>query len=175
MKVDRKVRDGMRSYVQIYYSTEPEDMPVPVQTEQVIQWAAEITLQEESFSYPAELSVTLCNGAYIRTLNASYRHKDSETDVLSFPLFESEEEDPLEEECIPLGDMVLNLDRAAVQAEELGHSTLREIAFLTVHSVLHLLGYDHERSAEDEELMCARQRCIMEKIEKKMQEQGNEQ
>ena len=92
------------------------------------------------------------------------RGKDTPTDVLSFPMYTREEVDelsPSDDEVIPLGDVVLCLPRAREQAEELGHGFLREVAFLTVHSVLHLLGYDHELSPEDDELQCARQRDIV--------------
>lgn len=153
----------------VYINVEPEELMLPTGTEEVVRAAISKTLDYEDFLHPAELSVTFCNGPYIRALNAEYRDKDAETDVLSFPIFDREEEDPLEEDVIPLGDIVLNVERAAQQAEELGHTTLREIAFLTVHSVLHLLGYDHERSAEEEEDMCRRQREIMISWEKEFQ------
>ena len=98
-------------------------------------------------------------------LNRKFRGVDRPTDVLSFPLYEDGNFDMTE--CIGgavLGDVVISLERAAEQAAELGHSTVREVAFLTVHSVLHLLGYDHERSSEEEEKQCAKQREIMKKL-----------
>lgn len=164
-----KNRNYQKAEPVVYVSIEPDYLPLPPGAESVVRTAIAKALDYEGFSHPAELSVTFCNGPYIRTLNAEYRDKDAETDVLSFPIFDSEEEDPLEEEVIPLGDIVLNVERAAQQAEELGHSTLREIAFLTIHSVLHLLGYDHERSAEEEEDMCRRQREIITPWEKEFE------
>lgn len=152
--------------ITLYVSTEPEDLCVPQEAEGVIRRAIEQTLAYEGFSSPAEVSLTFCNGPYIRELNATYRQKDSETDVLSFPIFDQDEEDPVAGEVIPLGDIVLNIDRAAQQAAELGHSALREMAFLAIHSTLHLLGYDHERSVEDDEDMCRRQREIIARVEK---------
>lgn len=163
MKIEHTERPK-NAKLTIYFSAEPEG-DVPAAWEDTIRLAAERTLQYERFPYDAELSVTLCHGPYIRELNAAYRDKDAETDVLSFPLFDSEEEDDVAEDVVPLGDVVLNTDRAREQAAELGHSFLREAAFLTVHSVLHLLGYDHERSPEEDEDMCRRQREIIASIE----------
>ena len=86
--------------------------------------------------------------------------------MLSFPLFDFEGEDDAlaDETCDMLGDIVLSLERAAAQAEEFGHSFEREVSFLTVHSMLHLLGYDHETSEEDELDMRQRQTKIMEML-----------
>ena len=111
-------------------------------------------------------SVTLCDNEYIRVLNSRYRGKDKPTDVLSFPLYE--DGNFTVAECISgamLGDIVISLERAREQAEELGHGFLREVAFLAIHSTLHLLGYDHERSEADEEAQCSAQREIIEKVE----------
>ena len=150
----------------MYVSKEPEELALAPNAEAVVRLAISATLAYEDFPANAEVSLTFCNGPYIRQLNAEYREKDSETDVLSFPIFDRDEEDPAEGNIISLGDIVLNIDRAAVQAAELGHSTLREMAFLAIHSTLHLLGYDHELSQEDDEDMCRRQREIIAKIEK---------
>jgi len=131
-----------------------------------IRKAAFATLEHEKFRYDAEISVTLCDNAYIRKLNKKYRGKDKHTDVLSFPIYENGEFDM--GECISgavLGDIVISLERAAEQANELGHSFVREVAFLTVHSTLHLLGYDHERSKDDDERQCTAQKEIFEILE----------
>ena len=133
----------------------------------LIRRAIAATLDAEEFDLPVEVSVTLCDNEYIRKLNNKYRNKDSATDVLSFPLYDfSEESEPLlEGEPVVLGDIVISLERAREQAKELGNSFLHEVAFLTVHSMLHLLGYDHERSPEDDEAQCARQREIIKTIQ----------
>ena len=123
------------------------------------------TLEREGFEYPAEVSVTFCSAEHIHKLNLEFRGVDKPTDVLSFPLYENGEFDP--DECqmgAALGDIVISVPRAKAQAEELGNSFIREVAFLAVHSTLHLLGYDHERSAEDDELQCRLQREIIESI-----------
>ena len=128
------------------------------------------TLEREEFEYPAEVSVTFCSAEHIHKLNLEYRGVDKPTDVLSFPLYEDGEFDP--QECqlgAALGDIVISVPRAKEQARELGNSFIREVAFLAVHSTLHLLGYDHERSEEEDELQCKLQREIIETIFK----QGN--
>ena len=122
------------------------------------------TLKSEGIDRPAEVSVTFCGAKFIRRLNRKFRNKDAATDVLSFPLNEKGDIESNGEEPLELGDIVISLERAEEQANELGHSFLREVAFLAVHSTLHLLGYDHELSPEDEEDMCARQRKVMETL-----------
>ena len=132
-----------------------------------VRRAIEATLAYEGFDYGAELSVTFCDNEYIRKLNAEFRDKDSATDVLSFPMydFDDEDEPPLNPDgSITLGDIVISVERAAEQAREIGNSTAREIAFLAIHSTLHLLGYDHERSADVEEAQCLAQREIIEML-----------
>lgn len=89
----------------------------------------------------AEISVLICDGETIHELNRDYRHVDAPTDVLSFALNEGEDDIPEEEKA--LGDIVINLDRAVEQAREFGHSKEREMAYLSVHGFLHILGYDH--------------------------------
>jgi len=116
----------------------------------------------ENVQFPCSISVTFTDNEGIRKLNREYRNKDSVTDVLSFPMYDFHAgEQPLPGQRAELGDIVLSLERAEEQAKELGHSFAREAAFLCIHSLLHLLGYDHERSAEDEEEMCLRQRDIL--------------
>jgi probable rRNA maturation factor len=129
-----------------------------------VRRAISATLGEEDFSFPAELSVTFCDNEYIKGLNKQYRNKNKPTDVLSFPMYDDFSTAIYGGEDIPLGDIVISLEKAAEQAEEYGHSYEREAAFLAVHSVLHLLGYDHETGEEDEMDMRRRQSEIMEKL-----------
>ena len=132
----------------------------------VIRRAVTATLEYEVFPYDAEVSVTLSDNGYIRALNKNFRNKDKHTDVLSFPLYEDGNFDI--GECISgamLGDIVISLERAKEQAAEIGNSFLGEVAFLTVHSMLHLLGYDHERSEAEDKLQCEEQKKITEMIE----------
>lgn len=134
----------------------------------VIRRAVVATLLYEGFPADADVSVTLCDNEYIKALNKEYRNKDSATDVLSFPMYDFATEEVYSAfpgESMSLGDIVISIERAKEQAKEIGHTFLEEIAFLTVHSMLHLLGYDHERSAEDDEAQCAAQREIVSTIE----------
>ena len=111
----------------------------------LIRRSCNAVLDFEHFDGPAEISVTFVDNNRIHELNKEYRDKDSATDVLSFPLGENGEYDIDEDNgCKLLGDIVISMERAMEQAELYGHSLQREVAYLTVHSMLHLLGYDHE-------------------------------
>ena len=111
----------------------------------------------------SELSITLTDDKNIHALNKKYRQIDRPTDVLSFAFRESEEPEILNAEVEILGDIIISLERAKVQAEEFGHSYLREIIFLEVHGLLHLLGYDHIEENDRIE-METEQKFIMEKL-----------
>ena len=126
----------------------------------IVREAIEKTLFYERFWRDTEVSVTFCNNTYIHKLNKQYRDIDRPTDVLSFPLFEKEELSLMNGQAVTLGDIIISLERAEEQAKEIGNTFEREIAFLAIHSTLHLLGYDHE-NAEDEEDMCRRQKDIV--------------
>lgn len=108
-----------------------------------------------------EVSLTLTDNAEIHTINREYRGVDRPTDVLSFPQFEADELIP---PGASLGDIVISLPKMAEQAREYGHSQEREFCFLFVHGMLHLLGYDHEISPEDEERQFARQNEVLEAL-----------
>ena len=133
----------------------------------IVRQAVIATLEYEDLIYGAELAVTFCDNEYIRKINAEFRNKDSATDVLSFPMYDFDESEPElnPDGTITLGDIVISLERAAEQAAELGHTLEREVAFLVIHSTLHLLGYDHERSKDDDEAQCLAQRDIIEMLE----------
>ena len=110
-----------------------------------------------------ELSITLTDDKNIHALNKKYRNIDRPTDVLSFAFRESDEPEILNAEVEILGDIIISLERAKIQAEEFGHSYLREVIFLEVHGLLHLLGYDHIE--EDERLeMENEQKFVMENL-----------
>ena len=125
------------------------------------------TLEAENCNFDAEVSVTIVDLAEIREINRNMRNIDSETDVLSFPMLEFDEnrkmvadDYDMDGDKLLLGDIVICAERAKAQAEEYGHSFLREMAFLTVHSMLHLLGYDHMEK-EEESMMFKRQEEIL--------------
>ncbi|MDV2581021.1 rRNA maturation RNase YbeY [Alkalibacillus haloalkaliphilus] len=128
----------------------------------VLHFAAD----QQSVESEAEMSVTFVSDEDIKGINRDYRGKDASTDVISFAL-EEQGEDELEVigEGLPLhlGDIVISVDRAFEQAGEYGHSNNRELAFLAVHGLLHLLGYDHE-SEDDEKVMFEKQEKILQKF-----------
>ena len=153
--------------LKIYFENEQEKLPLTYKLKMLVRGAVEATLDLENYQNTAEVSITFTDNENIHKLNAKYRGVDRPTDVLSFPLFDYEgtsEEPPVDEMMNMLGDIVISLERAAEQAEEVGNTFEREVAFLAIHSTLHLLGYDHERSAEDEEIQCQRQREIIESL-----------
>ena len=156
----------MKNKLMIYFANSQDKAEITYKLKRLVRLAVEATLAYEKYNGDCELSVTFTDDEGIRKLNRSFRKIDSPTDVLSFPLFEYEgnEELPVDELDDMLGDIVISLERAAAQANEYGHSFEREVAFLTVHSTLHLLGYDHVNS-EDEELdMRRRQTAVMEML-----------
>lgn len=106
--------------------------------------------------------MTLTDDGEIHKLNRQFRGVDRPTDVLSFPMYDLRGGDLIDDIPAQYGDIVISLETAKRQAEEYEHSIDREIAFLTVHSVLHLLGYDHEVSPKEDEEMRRRQREILE-------------
>lgn len=131
---------------------------------------AQATLEQEHAPENCAVDVTLVDGDTIRAINAEHRDKDAVTDVLSFPMLEfyngqAPEDVELERDpgdgSLFLGDMILNYQRAVEQAQEYGHSPQRECGFLTVHSMLHLLGYDHERSEEERVLQRTREESVL--------------
>ena len=138
---------------------------------ELIEKCAKNVLERENIPFDAEIDARVVDAEEIRRLNAEFRDKDAVTDVLSFPMFdyyngaprEDLEPDP-ESGRVMLGDMVLCYTRACEQAEEYGHSAARECGFLTTHSVLHLLGYDHERGEDDTARMRRREKEYLEAI-----------
>ena len=153
--------------LRIYFENNQSEVPLTYKLKMLVRDAVEATLDYEQYGNPCEVSVTFVNNEEIHALNKKFRGVDRPTDVLSFPLFdyEGESEEPAVDELMGmLGDVVLSMEQAKAQAEEYGHSFQREVAFLTVHSMLHLLGYDHETGEEDEADMRRRQSAIMEQM-----------
>ncbi len=142
----------------IYFSNQQKDIKIPPALRGLVTRAVNATLKAEEFERGAEVSVTMVDIEEIHSLNLEQRGVDRPTDVLSFPIFD---EDFDNEELAVLGDIVLCPQKALEQANEFGHSFEREIAFLTVHSTLHLLGYDHETSEEDDRIMRQKQTNIV--------------
>ncbi len=153
--------------LRIYFDNRQEKLPLTYRHKMLVRAAVEATLDYEQYGNPAEVSVTFVDNEEIHALNKRFRGVDKPTDVLSFPLFDydgTSEEPPVDEMLGMLGDIVLSLEQAAEQAKTYGHSFEREVSFLTVHSMLHLLGYDHETGEEDDADMRRRQSEIVESM-----------
>lgn len=144
-----------------FFKDEQDKFELRVALKAIARKAIFNTLVYEGFDKDCEVSVTFTDNEQIKELNKNYRNKNSATDVLSFPMFEDFTNIEMVND-IPLGDIVISLERAAKQGYEIGHSIYHEVAFLCVHSTLHLLGYDHETSKADEKEMFGKQKEIME-------------
>ena len=131
----------------------------PLALRRRIRKAARAVLEEEGIQGRCELSVLLTDDEGIHALNREFRNVDRPTDVLSFPMGE---EDPATGRLL-LGDMVLNVDRAKAQGEEFGHGAGHELSYLTVHSVLHLLGYDH-MEPQEASIMEQKQEAVLQSL-----------
>ena len=130
--------------VKVIISNDQKTVKIPRGTRLLVCCCCHVVLDEENFDGNAEVSVTFVDNDKIHELNLKHRNIDRETDVLSFPLGENGVYDvDLDTGAKLLGDIVISIPKAMEQAEEYNHSLQREIGFLTVHSMLHLLGYDH--------------------------------
>ena len=139
----------MNEKLRVIISNNQKKVKVPTGIRMLIRRCCHAVLQLEEFSDLAEISVTFTDNEGIRELNRQYRNIDAPTDVLSFPMGENGVYDTnLETGAKILGDVVISLEKAAEQADAFGHSFQREVAYLTAHSVLHLLGYDHIEKLE---------------------------
>ena len=149
--------------IMIYFLNDQEKYEITYKQKILVRRAVEATLEYEGYQNNAEISVTFTDNEKIQKINNEFRGIDKPTDVLSFPLtdYESSNVPFVDELDGSLGDIVISLERADEQANEFGHSFEREIAFLTVHSMLHLLGYDHVNSEEEELVMRKKQSDVL--------------
>jgi len=150
----------------IYFDDSQNKIKVTYALELLLRRAIEATLGYERVNGGCEVSLTFTDDEGIRELNSRYRNIDRATDVLSFPQidFGTDGVDLSDNSYKILGDIVISLERAKAQAAEIGHSLEHEAAFLCVHSTLHLLGYDHVTSEEDEKIMFGKQKEIIESL-----------
>lgn len=131
--------------------------------QELIKGLLDVAAKQEQVANNAEVSVTFVNNEEIREINREYRNIDKPTDVISFALEESTEEEVMiigEDIPVVLGDIIISVERAKEQAEDYNHSFERELGFLAVHGFLHLLGYDH-MTEEDEKIMFQKQEDIL--------------
>ena len=145
---------------------QPENLLLPSKARETVQNVLQQAADLLELGPEVEISVLLVDNETIRSLNRDYRNKDAATDVLSFPMEEAMDGEP-EPTVIGgpterlLGDLVISVEMAVAQAAEYGHSVERELAFLSVHGLLHLLGYDHESGVEAEAAMQAEEKRIL--------------
>ncbi len=153
------------SKLKVYVKNDQTEVKVPVGIRLLIRRCCQAVLTTEGFEHNAEVSVSFISNKEIRNLNKVYRNKDKETDVLSFPLMTDGKPEEIDEnDFVMLGDVVISLETAVKQAAMYGHSLEREVGFLTVHSMLHLLGYDHEKSPLEERIMREKEEAVLEKL-----------
>ncbi len=155
----------MTDSVKVIISNDQKDVKVPTGIRLLIRRCCHAVLEFENFEGSAEVSVRFVNNEQIRELNSTYRNIDRETDVLSFPLGENGVYDVnLTTGAKLLGDIVISIEKAFEQAEIYNHTLQREIGFLTVHSMLHLLGYDHENGGLEEVHMREKEETVLTQI-----------
>ena len=146
----------------VFITNEQAKIEIPAEWEEKINQVAAICLREEQLPEDIDVDLFFVDNEAIREMNLEYRDKDSATDVLSFPMYEPDEEIDDEEEVL-LGDIVISLERAQEQCEEYGHSLEREVMYLLVHGLLHLAGYDHMEE-EDKKVMRAQEEKLLAQI-----------
>lgn len=146
----------------VFITNDQKTVKIPSGLRILIRRSCNAVLEFENFEHPAEISVTFVDNAKIAELNNQYRNKPMPTDVLSFPLGENGEYDlDPDTGAVVLGDIVISMERAMEQAELYGHPLQREVAFLTVHSMLHLLGYDHEAGGMEAVKMREKEEAVL--------------
>lgn len=151
--------------VKVNILTKQKRFSLPTGTKLLIRKACIATLKSEKFPNDAEIDVSLVDDNAIQEINNEHRGIDSPTDVLSFPLGENGIYDVNPETgAFMLGDIVISIDSAMRQADLYGHSPEREIAFLTVHSMLHLLGYDHVNGGIEQAVMREKEEAILDAL-----------
>lgn len=152
----------MKEKIKVIISNEQKAVKIPTGVRLLVRRCCNAVLTFEDFNEPAEISVTFVDDERIHELNREYRNVDRSTDVLSFPLGENGvyDKNPENGACL-LGDIVISVETAVRQAETYGRSLQREIGFLTVHSMLHLLGYDHVNGGIEEVRMREKEEHVL--------------
>lgn len=151
--------------IKVNITDKQKKIKLPSGTRLLIRKACTATLIEEKFEGLAEVEVSFVDDSQIRELNSKFRNIDSSTDVLSFPLGENGIYDTNPETgAKQLGDIVISLEHAVDQADTYGHGLEREMAYLTVHSMLHLLGYDHVNGGLEQAIMREKEELILDEL-----------
>jgi probable rRNA maturation factor len=155
----------MKEKIKVIISNSQKEVKIPTGVRLLVRRCCNAVLTFENFSEPAEISVTFVDDDSIHQLNREYRNIDRATDVLSFPMGENGEYDTnYDTGAKVLGDIIISIEHAYEQAEKYGHTLQREIGFLTVHSLLHLLGYDHENGGLEAVKMREKEEAVLTNI-----------
>lgn len=151
--------------IRVIINNKQKEVKIPTGLRMIVRRCCNAVLRMEEFQGSAEVSVTFVNNEQIKELNNQYRQKNMPTDVLSFPMGinGSYDKDPTTGAKI-LGDVVISMEKAQEQAQKYGHSLQREVGYLTAHSVLHLLGYDHENGGMEKVHMREKEELIMSQL-----------
>lgn len=155
----------MISRIKVIITNKQTDVKIPTGIRMLIRRCCNAVLRMEHIDPPAEISIVLVSNEQIKELNKKHRGIDKETDVLSFPMAENGKFDINQESGAKiLGDVVISIEKAVEQSERYGHGLQREVGFLTVHSILHLLGHDHEENSMEKLRMREKEESVMKQI-----------
>lgn len=155
----------MNEKLRVIIDDQQNVMRIPTGVRMLVRRCCKAVLSNEEFNDPAEISVTFVDDKTIHELNLKHRGIDKSTDVLSFPMGENGVYDINHDTGAKiLGDIIISIEHAYEQAEKYGHTLQREIGFLTVHSLLHLLGYDHEKGGLESVQMREREEAVLTRI-----------
>jgi len=154
--------------VEITVNNVQQKFKLPQGYESLLKECVALACKLEGLQENYEVSITIMDDESVRNYNRDYRGVDAPTDVLSFSLLEETDDEPeifIEggEDSLVLGDIIISAEAVRRQAEEYGHSVIRELCFLTVHGIFHLLGYDHQTS-EAEQIMEAKQKQVLDEL-----------
>ena len=162
MKSEKERGKNSVEKIRLIIHNNQKEVKIPTGLSMLVRRCCNAVLRLEEFDSPAEISVTFIDNKEIHKLNKQYRQKDAPTDVLSFPMGENGIYDVNHDTGAKiLGDIVLSMEKAVEQADRFDHSLDREIGYLTAHSVLHLLGYDHEKGGIDRVRMREKEEQVM--------------
>lgn len=151
--------------IKVIITNKQKEVKIPTGLRMLIRRCCNAVLRQEQFKGSAEISVTLVNDEQMRELNKKYRDKDCSTDVLSFPMSDNGKYDVNPETGAKiLGDIVISMEKVIDQANKYGHPMQREVGFLAAHSLLHLLGYDHEANKLDKVRMREKEEMVMSQL-----------
>ena len=155
----------MNEKMRVIIDNQQNVMKIPTGVRMLVRRCCKAVLANEGFTDSAEISVTFVDDDMIHELNKKHRNIDKSTDVLSFPMGENGEYDVnLDTGAKVLGDIIISIEHAYDQAEKYGHTLQREIGFLTVHSLLHLLGYDHENGGLEAVKMREKEEAVLTRV-----------